>query len=156
MRHRRVGRKLGRKKPHREMMLRNMVTSLFKVESIRTTEARAKEARKLAERIITWAKKGDLHSRRMAFRYVRDDGALKHLFETIGPRFKARAGGYTRIMKLARRHGDAAPVVILELTEKSEKVEEAKAARKAKKQADKEAKSKEREKGETNLPEARG
>ena len=155
MRHRRVGRKLGRKKPHREMMLRNLVTSLFKIESVRTTEARAKEARKLAERIITWAKKGDLHSRRMAFRYVRDAEALKHLFEAIGPRFKARAGGYTRIMKLSRRHGDAAPVVILELTEKSVKVEEEKAARKAKKEAQKEAKLKEEKKGETDLPEAR-
>ena len=70
MRHRRVGRKLGRKKPHRELMLRNLVTSLLKTESVRTTETRAKEARKLAERVITWAKKGDLHSRE-------DGGALR-------------------------------------------------------------------------------
>jgi large subunit ribosomal protein L17 len=154
MRHRRVGRKLGRKKPHREMMLRNLVTSLFKLESVRTTEARAKEARKLAERIITWAKKGDLHARRMAFRYVKDAEALKSLFEAIGPRFASRAGGYTRIMKLERRHGDAAPVVILELTEKGAKVEEEKAARKAKKEAKKAAKLKEQEKP-PDLPEAR-
>ena len=155
MRHRRVGRKLGRKKPHREMMYRNMVTSLFKLESVRTTEARAKEVRKLAERIITWAKKGDLHARRMAFRYVKDAEALKNLFEAIGPRFASRAGGYTRIMKLERRQGDGAPVVILELTEKSAKVEEEKLARKAKKEAKRVAKLKEQEKGETDLPEAR-
>ena len=154
MRHRKVGRKLGRKKPHREMMYRNLVTSLFKLESVRTTEARAKESRKLAERIITWAKKGDLHARRMVFRYVRDAEAIKNLFEGIGPRFAARPGGYTRIMKLERRHGDAAPVVILELVEKSAKVDEEKAARKAKKEAKKAAKAKEQEKP-PDLPEAR-
>ena len=155
MRHRRVGRKLGRTKPHREMMLRNLVSSLFKIESVRTTEARAKEARKLAERLVTWAKKGDLHARRMAFRYVRDDEALKNLFDTLGPRFATRAGGYTRIMKLERRRGDGAPVVILELVEKSAKVEEEKAARKAKKEAKKVTEKKEEGKG-TDLPEARG
>jgi len=156
MRHRKVGRKLGRKKPHRELMLRNLVTSLFLTESVRTTETRAKEARKLAERIVTWAKKGDLHARRMAFRYVRDDEALKNLFETIGPRFAARPGGYTRIMKLARRHGDGAPVVILELVEKSAKIEEEKAARKAKKEAKLEAQRQEAAKKAPDLPEARG
>jgi large subunit ribosomal protein L17 len=156
MRHRRVGRKLGRTKSHRELMLRNLVTSLLKFESVRTTEARAKEARKLAERVITWAKKGDLHSRRMASRYVKDDKVLKAVFEVTGPRFASRAGGYTRIIKLERRHGDGAPVVILELTEKSAKVEEEKAARKAKKEAKKEAGRKPEQKGEGDLPEARG
>jgi len=156
MRHRKVGRKLGRKKPHRELMLRNLVTSLFLTESVRTTEARAKEARKLAERLVTWAKKGDLHARRMAFRYVRDDEALKSLFETVGPRFAARQGGYTRIMKLGRRHGDGAPVVILELVEKSAKIEEEKAARKAKKEAKIEAQRQEAAKKAPDLPEARG
>jgi large subunit ribosomal protein L17 len=156
MRHRRVGRKLGRTKPHRELMLRNLVTSLFLTESVRTTETRAKEARKLAERLVTWAKRGDLHARRMAFRYVRDDQALKHLFEAVGPRFAARQGGYTRILKLARRHGDGAPVVILELVEKSAKVEEEKAARKAKKEAKLEARRQEAAKKAPDLPEARG
>jgi large subunit ribosomal protein L17 len=137
-------------------MLRNLVTSLFLTESVRTTETRAKEARKLAERLVTWAKKGDLHARRMAFRYVRDDEALKHLFETVGPRFATRAGGYTRIMKLARRHGDGAPVVILELVEKSAKIEEEKAARKAKKEAKVEARKQEAAKKPPDLPEARG
>jgi large subunit ribosomal protein L17 len=123
---------------------------------VRTTDTRAKEARKLAEKIITWAKKGDLHSRRLAARYVKDNGVLKAVFESTGPRFASRPGGYTRIVKLARRHGDGAPVVILELTEKSEKIVEEKAARKAKKQAKKEAERKPQAKGEGDLPEARG
>ena len=142
MRHREKGRKLGRKKSHREMMLRNLVAALFQRESIRTTEARAKEGRKLAEKILTWAKRGDLHSRRLALRYIPDAGMIRRLFDEIAPRFENRNGGYTRIIKLARRRGDAAPIVILELTEKSEKVEEEKAARKAKKEAKKEARQK--------------
>jgi large subunit ribosomal protein L17 len=156
MRHRKVGRKLGRTKSHRELMLRNLVTSLLKTESVRTTEARAKEARKLAERVITWAKKGDVHSRRMAARYVKDGDVLKAVFHSTGPRFASRLGGYTRIIKLERRRGDGAPVVILELTEKSVKVEEEKAARKAKKEAKKEADRRAEKKGEGDLPEARG
>ena len=156
MRHRKVGRKLGRTKTHRELMLRNLVTSLLKTESVRTTDTRAKEARKLAERVITWAKKGDLHSRRMAARYVKDGDVLKAVFETTGPRFASRPGGYTRIIKLDRRRGDAAPVVILELTEKSAKIEEEKAARKAKKHAKKQGERKPEAKGEGDLPEARG
>jgi large subunit ribosomal protein L17 len=143
------------KKEHREMMLRNLVTSVLRTESVRTTDTRAKEARKLVEKVITWAKKGDLHSRRMAARYVMDDGVLKEVFATTGPRFANRAGGYTRIVKLGRRHGDNAPVVILELTEKSAKAEEEKATRKAKKEAKKEAERKAGEKGEGDLPEAR-
>jgi large subunit ribosomal protein L17 len=143
------------KKEHREMMLRNLVTSVLKVESVRTTDTRAKEARKLVEKVITWAKKGDLHSRRMAARYVMDGAVLKEVFASTGPRFANRAGGYTRIVKLGRRHGDAAPVVILELTEKSAKAEEEKAARKAKKEAKMDAERKAREKGEGDLPEAR-
>jgi large subunit ribosomal protein L17 len=142
MRHREKGRKLGRKKSHREMMLRNLVAALFERESIRTTEARAKEARKLAEKILTWAKKGDLHSRRLALRYISDAGMIRRLFDEIAPRFENRNGGYTRIIKLTRRRGDAASVVILELTEKSEKVEEEKAARKAKKDAKREERQK--------------
>jgi large subunit ribosomal protein L17 len=137
-------------------MLRNLVTSLLKSESVRTTEARAKEARTLAEKVITWAKKGDLHSRRLAARYVRDKEVLKAAFDSTGPRFASRAGGYTRIVKVTRRHGDGAPVVILELTEKSAKVEEEKAARKAKKHAKKEVERKPEAKGEGDLPEARG
>jgi large subunit ribosomal protein L17 len=139
MRHKQKGRKLGRTKSHREMMLRNMVASLFENESIRTTEAKAKEARKLAEKLLTWGKRGDLHSRRMALRYIEDAGVIKKVFETIAPRFEDRAGGYTRIIRLSQRRGDAASIVILELTEKGKEVEEEKAARKAKKEAKKEA-----------------
>jgi large subunit ribosomal protein L17 len=142
MRHRVRGRKLGRTKSHRESMLRNLVTSLFDKESVRTTEARAKEARKLAEKILTWGKKGDLHSRRLALRYIMDATVIKKVFDDIAPRFAARDGGYTRIVKLGERRGDAAPVVILELTEKSKEVQEEKAARKAKKEAKKEARRK--------------
>ena len=105
-------------------MLRNLVTSLFDNESIRTTEAKAKEARQLAERMVSFAKRGDLHARRQVLRHINDQDVVKKLFDTIGPRFEGRDGGYTRIIKLARRHGDAAPVAILELTEKSKEAEE--------------------------------
>ena len=142
MRHREKGRKLGRKKSHRESMLRNMVASLLEKESIKTTEARAKEARRLAEKLVTWAKRGDLHSRRLSLRYVSNAAVVKKLFDTLGPRFQERDGGYTRIVKLSRRRGDAAPLVLLELTEKSAKIEEEKAARKAKKEAKREARLK--------------
>jgi len=148
MRHRQKGRKLGRTKSHRELMLRNMVASLFENESIRTTEARAKEARKLAEKILTWGKKGDLHSRRLALRYISSATVIKKVFETIAPRLEGRDGGYTRIIKLGQRRGDAAPVVILELTEKGKEVEDEKATRKAKKDAKKEAKRKAEEEEE--------
>jgi large subunit ribosomal protein L17 len=129
MRHREKGRKLGRTKSHREMMLRNMVVSLFENESIRTTEAKAKEARRLAEKILTWGKRGDLHSRRLALRYITDATVVKKIFGEIAPRFQSRNGGYTRIVKLAPRRGDAALMVILELTEKSKELAEEKAAR---------------------------
>jgi large subunit ribosomal protein L17 len=142
MRHRVKGRKLGRKKSHKEQMLRNMVVSLFRHESIRTTEAKAKEARRLAEKLLTWGKRGDLHSRRLALRYLASAEAVTKVFDDIAPRFAGRDGGYTRIVKLEVRRGDAAPVVVLELTEKSKELEEEKAARKAKREARKEAKRK--------------
>lgn len=148
MRHRVKGKKLGRTKSHKESMLRNLVTSLFERESVRTTEARAKEARKLAEKVLTWGKKGDLHSRRLALRHILDTAIIKKVFDDIAPRFAGRDGGYTRIIKLGERRGDAAPVVILELTEKSKKVEEEKAARKAKKEAKREARRKAEEEEE--------
>jgi large subunit ribosomal protein L17 len=142
MRHREKGRKLGRTKSHRELMLRNMVVSLFENESIRTTEPRAKEARRLAEKLLTWGKKGDLHSRRLALRYISSAAVIKKVFDDIAPRFAGRGGGYTRIIKLSKRRGDAASMVVLELTEKSKEVEDEKAARKAKKEAKKEARRK--------------
>jgi large subunit ribosomal protein L17 len=138
MRHRQKGRKLGRTKSHRELMLRNMVVSLFENESIRTTEAKAKEARRLAEKLLTWGKKGDLHSRRLALRYISNAAVIKKVFDTIAPRFEGRDGGYTRIVKLSRRRGDAAPVVVLELTEKGKEIEDEEAKKEARKKAEEE------------------
>ncbi|NMB42182.1 MAG: 50S ribosomal protein L17 [Firmicutes bacterium] len=108
-------RKFSRKSGPRRALLRNMVTSFFIAERIETTEARAKEVNRLAEKMITLAKKGDLHARRQALAYMVDENAVTKLFEKIGPRFEARVGGYTRIIKKGFRRGDGAPIVILEL-----------------------------------------
>lgn len=115
MRHRRGTVKLGRTSAHRKAMLRNMVTSLFREERVETTLPRAKECRRFAERMITFAKRGDLHARRQAGRMVRDNSVLKKLFEDIGPRFAERHGGYTRILKTGFRAGDNAEMSLLEL-----------------------------------------
>jgi len=120
-------------------MLRNLVVSLFLNESVRTTLAKAKEARKLAEKLLTWGKRGDLHSRRLALRYVSDATVVKKIFDVLAPRFEGRNGGYTRIIKLGPRRGDNAPMAILELIEKTEEAEEKKAARRARKEARREA-----------------
>ena len=117
MRHRKAGRKLGRTTAHREMLLRNLVTSLFRYEKIVTTEAKAKELRKLADKVITLAKRGDLHARRQAAEVVQDEDVLKKLFDTIGSRYKDRNGGYTRLTKLEYRMGDGAPLAAIELVE---------------------------------------
>lgn len=137
MRHRRTVKKLGRKKSHKELMIRNLVAALLKNEMVRTTEAKAKEARRLAEKLITWGKKGDLHSRRLAFANLRDDEAVKKVFDVLAPKFEKRDGGYTRIIKLENRRGDNAPMVILELTEKTKQAEEQKESRKTKREAKK-------------------
>ncbi|MDK2924556.1 MAG: large subunit ribosomal protein [Bacillota bacterium] len=108
-------RKLGRLSGHRQAMLRNALISFFRYERIQTTEAKAKELRRLAEGLVTLAKRGDLHARRQAARLLPDKEVLKKLFDTVGPRYKERAGGYTRIYKLGPRQGDAAPMAILEL-----------------------------------------
>ncbi len=108
-------RKFSRKTDPRRALLRNLVTSFFIAEQIETTEARAKEVNRLAEKMITLAKKGDLHARRQALAYMMDENAVTKLFEKIGPRFEARVGGYTRIVKKGHRRGDGAPMVILEL-----------------------------------------
>jgi len=114
MRHRRAGRKLGRTTAHREMMMRNLVTSLMLYEKIITTAAKAKELRSVAEKMITLAKREDLHARRQAAEVLNDDKALKKLFETIGARYRDRNGGYTRITKLDYRMGDGAPLAAIE------------------------------------------
>ncbi|MBD3223015.1 50S ribosomal protein L17 [bacterium] len=118
MRHNTSGRKLNRTASHRKMMYRNLVTALFEHERIQTTVVKAKEARSLAERLITYAKRGDLHARRMAARRLNDPAVLKKLFEDIGPRYAERPGGYTRIMRMGgTRRGDNAELAILELVD---------------------------------------
>lgn len=117
MRHNRTLRKFSRTQAHRNMMYRNLVTSLFKHERIQTTAPKAKEARAVAERLITFAKKGDLHSRRIAARKVNEPVVLQKLFAEIGPRYAERAGGYTRILRIGPRLGDNAELVILELVD---------------------------------------
>jgi large subunit ribosomal protein L17 len=115
MRHQAKGRQLSRTSKHRYAMLRNMATSLFLHGRVVTTEAKAKELRPYAEKLITLARRGDLHARRLAARQVRERGALARLFGEIGPRFASRPGGYTRILKLGHRPGDGADVARIEL-----------------------------------------
>ena len=108
-------RKLGVKSAHRQSMLRNLVTDLFRYGRIQTTDCRAKEARREAEKMITLAKKGDLHARRQALAYIKDEDVVSKLFDEIAPKYEERHGGYTRILKLGPRQGDAAEAVFLEL-----------------------------------------
>jgi large subunit ribosomal protein L17 len=110
-----IYRKLGRPSAHRNMMLRNLVTSLLKHGRIETTEARAKEAKKIAEKMISLAKRGDLHARRQVLAYVTEKEVVKNIFEEVAPKYQDRNGGYTRMYKLGPRKGDAAPMVIIEL-----------------------------------------
>jgi large subunit ribosomal protein L17 len=117
MRHNKSGRRLGRTTSHREAMFRNMVTSFFLHEKISTTDAKAKELRPIAEKLITLGKRGDLHAIRQAAAYIRDKKVVTKLFETIAPRYTERPGGYTRIVKLGIRSGDTAPVSLIELVE---------------------------------------
>jgi large subunit ribosomal protein L17 len=117
MRHNVSGRKLNRTPAHRKALYRNLVTALFKHERIQTTVPKAKEARIVAEKLITFAKRGDLHARRMAARKVFEPAVLQKLFEEIGPRYAERPGGYTRIMRLGPRKGDNTELAILELVD---------------------------------------
>lgn len=117
MRHRRKGRKLNRTAAHRRAMFRNMVTSLVEHESIRTTEVKAKAVRPLAERMITLAKRGDLHARRQVLRVIRNREMVKKLFDVIAPRYVDRNGGYIRVIKLGERRGDGASMAVLQLME---------------------------------------
>ena len=117
MRHRVAGKRLGRSSAHRKALFRNLVTELFRHEQIRTTEAKAKAIRPQAERLISLAKRGDLHARRIAARDVQDPEILRKLFDEIAERFEDREGGYTRVYKLGPRKGDAAPVVLISLVE---------------------------------------
>ena len=120
MRHQKDGRKFNRTASHRKAMFRNMVTSFFEHEKIQTTDTKAKELRRIAERLITLGKRGDLHARRQVEAVVRKKPITKKLFEEIAPRFVSREGGYTRITKVGRRRGDAAPLSIIELVSTDE------------------------------------
>ncbi len=132
MRHRKAGRKLGRKSNHRISMLRNMVTSFFGDERIETTDAKAKELRKLVEKMITLGKQGNLHARRYALAVIKDRKIVKKLFDDIGPRFQDRQGGYTRIFKAGYRPGDGALMSVIELTTKTSSADKGKMKAKAK------------------------
>ncbi len=120
MRHRKSGRRLGRVSAHRDAMLRNMITSLFDQERIVTTVPKAKEARKVADRMITLGKRGDLHARRQALGYIRSQSVVAKIFDQLSSQYADRQGGYTRIIRTGNRLGDAAPMAILELVHYSE------------------------------------
>jgi len=120
MRHRKDHRKLSRTHSHRRALLRNLVTSLIEHERIETTLAKAKEARRVGERMVTFAKRGDIPARRQVARYVHGDHNVKKLFETVAPWYAERNGGYTRILKLGRRLGDAGEMALLEFVKTPE------------------------------------
>jgi large subunit ribosomal protein L17 len=167
MKHRVVGRRLDRTTEHRTAMFRNLATSLFRHERITTTTPKAKELKRFAEKIVTLAKKGTPHARRIANRDVRDVEVLNKLFGSLADRFKARAGGYTRLVRVGRRHGDNAELAVIELVDrapaaaepeekgekkaakpaKAEKAPKAKAAKPAKAKAEKAPKAEKAKKG---------
>ena len=130
MRHRHGLRKLNRTSSHRLAMLRNMTNSLFTHEAIRTTLPKAKELRRVAEPLITLGKKPTLANRRLAFDRLRDRAVVVKLFDELGPRYKARPGGYLRILKFGFRPGDAAPMVLVELVDRPESAADAEPAQK--------------------------
>jgi len=120
MRHRKAGNQLGRNTSHRRAMLRNMVTSLFKYEQIETTDAKAKVIRPIAEKMITLAKRGDLHARRQALSYMQDKEVTHRLFDELKGRFANREGGYLRIVKKGLRKGDGASISVVQLLSNDE------------------------------------
>ena len=120
MRHRMSGRKLNRTSQHRQMLFRNMSQALIKHEQIVTTLPKAKELRPVVERLITLAKRGDLHARRLAFARLRDNAMVTKLFDVLGPRYEERQGGYTRIIKAGYRYGDSAAMAVIEFVDRDE------------------------------------
>jgi len=131
MRNQKTGKKLGRNSSHRKAMFRNMATSLFKHEQIETTNAKAKELKPIAEKMIGLAKRGNLHARRQALAYLKDKTATHRLFEEIKDRYLNRQGGYVRIIKKGNRKGDGAPVSIIQLLPGEEIKKKAKAKKKS-------------------------
>jgi large subunit ribosomal protein L17 len=120
MRHGKVHRKLNKKPEHRKAMFANMCAALIKHEQIVTTLPKAKELRPVVEKLVTLGKRGDLHARRQAIAQIRDVGMVKKLFDVLGPRYKARNGGYTRVLKAGYRYGDNAPVAVIEFVDRDE------------------------------------
>jgi large subunit ribosomal protein L17 len=120
MRHGKVHRKLNRTSEHRRAMFANMAAALIKHEQIMTTLPKAKDLRPVVEKLITLGKRGDLHARRQAVAKIRDLAMVKKLFEVLGPRYKERNGGYTRVLKAGFRYGDSAPVAVIELVDRDE------------------------------------
>ena len=120
MRHRNSGRKLNRSSSHRRAMFRNMATALLKHEQIKTTLPKAKELRPVVERMITLGKRGNLHSRRQALSYLKDETIVQKLFDGLAERYEDRAGGYTRVLKAGFRYGDSAPMAYIELVDRDE------------------------------------
>ena len=120
MRHRMSGRKLNRTSSHRKAMFANMSNALIKHEQIVTTLPKAKELKRVAEKLITLGKKGGLHRRRQAYSQLRDETMVKKLFDVLGPRYESRPGGYTRVLKAGFRYGDNAPMAVIELVERDE------------------------------------
>jgi large subunit ribosomal protein L17 len=118
MRHRKSGRKLGRPSSHRQAMFANLASSLIIHEQIVTTLPKAKDLRPIVEKLVTLAKRGGLHARRQAIAELRNIGTVKKLFDTIAPRYKERAGGYTRVLKAGFRYGDSAPVAVIEFVDR--------------------------------------
>jgi large subunit ribosomal protein L17 len=118
MRHRHQGRKLNRTPTHRAALVSSLASALIKHEQIATTLPKAKELRRVADRLITLAKRGDLHARRLAFARIRDEAMVAKLFDTLGPRYADRPGGYTRVLKAGFRYGDAAPMAVIELVDR--------------------------------------
>lgn len=148
MRHNRDRRELSRTHEHRRALLRNLVTALFEHERIETTVAKAKETRRVAERMITFAKRGDLSSRRIVAGYLMSSDMVKKLFDTIAPWYADRHGGYTRIVRLRRRLGDGGEISILELVKSKELVEEDRKKRLEKREAKIKAKDERRKREE--------
>jgi large subunit ribosomal protein L17 len=120
MRHRRSGRKFNRTASHRQAMFANMAAALVKHEQITTTLPKAKDLRSVVEALITLAKRGDLHARRVVASRLRDEATVAKLFETLGPRYQSRSGGYTRVLKAGFRYGDNAPLAVIELVDRNE------------------------------------
>jgi large subunit ribosomal protein L17 len=120
MRHRQSGRKLNRTSSHRKSLFKNMAQALLKHEQIVTTLPKAKELKRVVEKLITLGKKGNLHSRRLAFNQIRDKDMVSKLFENLANRYSDRKGGYTRVLKAGFRYGDSAPMAVIELVDRDE------------------------------------